>query len=126
MNQLDVERLTRVLRTLWLHPDYIDADATENGYRTVAEAIVSEYERLSVAQGEIPIGTWFRLRWTTGRVGKWHRAGRLLPHLTQQFCRCGRGVIGYGQRRYSLVTVETRDEPPPRPGRCNAWRKAVR
>jgi len=44
MTRLDVERLTRVLRTLWLNPAYIDADASENGYRTIAEAIASEYE----------------------------------------------------------------------------------
>lgn len=126
MNQLDVERLTRVLRTLWSSPDYVDADASENGYRTVAEAIVSEYERLTEGAGEILVGRWFRLRWTTGRVGKWHRAGRMMPHLTQQFCRCGRGTVGYARRRDSFVTVETRDEPPPSPQRCHAWRKAVR
>ena len=75
--------------------------------------------------GEIPVGIWFRLRWPAGRIGRWHRAGRRLPHLSQQFCRCWRGVVGYTGRRHAEIATETSTETPPFRDRCNAWRKAA-
>lgn len=81
---------------------------------------------LSSQSGVLANGTWFRLCWPAGRIGKWHRASAPRLNLSERFCRCGRSVSGYG-RRYSMgIVTETSVDLPPIADRCNAWRKAVR
>lgn len=65
----------------------------------------------------LPTGTYFRKVWSTGRVGKWHRAqqpglpinGRLL-----QYCGCGVPV-----RAWHDPSIRTETAPDaPRETRC--------